>query len=222
MEMKLFFAPGACSRVTMSALEEIGVPFEAIPVNIHRGDQKKAAYKAINPKGKVPALAIGGRVLTENAAILHYLHSRFPEAALLPPVSSLEDAQAVLADLLWCSSTLHPLVRQIRNPARLTDGDTEALHDKGVAMFTELMTETNDRLSRTGPWWSGQDWSIMDVYLFWCYDVAASGGYDLAAHQTLVGHRGAVRARESFQRARAREMAAAEQLGLAFPPGFSL
>ena len=82
-----------------------------------RGEHKAPEFKSRNPKGKVPALEIDGTVLTENVAILWYLHQRHPEARLLPATSTpLEDARN-LADLCFCSATLHPLVTRIRMPS---------------------------------------------------------------------------------------------------------
>jgi glutathione S-transferase len=222
VRLQLYYAPGACSRVTMNALEEIGIPYESVAINLFSGEQNSAGYREVNAKGKVPALAVDGQVMTENAAILHYLHRSFPGVGLLPDAHSLEHEQMLLADLLWCSSTLHPLVRQIRNPARMTNGETEALKARGIELFEDLMSKTNERLAERGPWWYGDFWSIVDVYLFWAYDVAGSAGFALARHAALNSHRVAVRSRPSFQRAQEREISAAERLGIVFPAGFNL
>jgi GST-like protein len=59
-------------------LEECGMDYEIIPINISKGEQKTPEYLAINPNGKIPALvdedAEGGPVkLFESGAILLYL-----------------------------------------------------------------------------------------------------------------------------------------------------
>lgn len=221
MTMTLYFFPGACSRVTMTALEACGETYEAVPVNLSIGEQTGAAYRAINPKGRVPALRVGDHLLTENLAILFYLNELNPDAGLLPPVTAPVDRQQQLADLAYCSSTLHPLVRQVRNPARLVDGDTAPLQQKGLVLITEQLGRLSARLD-SGRWWYGECWSIIDVYLFWAYDIAASAGFDLNAHPALIEHQEKVRSFDPFRRARERELAAAERLGLSFPRGFNL
>jgi glutathione S-transferase len=213
----LYFCPGACSRVTLNALEEIGADFEARAVDIFRGEQRAPAYLAVNPKGKVPALQVENQLLTENAAILYYLHSRFHQAGLLPESSALP-LNAGLEDLVWCSSTLHPLVRQIRMPVRYTLGDPEAVNSKGMEELRPLIEMIAQRIS--GRWWYGNQWSILDVYLYWCYSTAASAGAQLPAG--LVEHGERVRARPSFQRALDREMAVVEQGRVHLPPGARL
>ena len=79
-ELTLFFAPDTCARVSMIALEETGHPYTEL-IALKRGDHRSPRYLAINPKGRVPALFVNGRVLTENVAILLWLATRFPGRA---------------------------------------------------------------------------------------------------------------------------------------------
>lgn len=54
-------------------LEEAGLPYELMPVDISRGEQHAASFRAINPNGKVPALLDEGIVIFDSSAILLYL-----------------------------------------------------------------------------------------------------------------------------------------------------
>ncbi len=83
-DIKLFIAPGSCARVPTILLEEIGLPYTTELVRFMKGEHKSPAYKAYNPKGKVPAILIDGEALTENVAIISLLNERFPDAGLLP------------------------------------------------------------------------------------------------------------------------------------------
>ena len=76
--MTLYFSPGACSLASHIGLEETGAPYEAKPILLAKQQQKTEAYLKINPRGKVPALSIDGKILVENTAILTYLARRFP------------------------------------------------------------------------------------------------------------------------------------------------
>lgn len=205
-ETILFQYPGACSRVVMTALEEIGLSFSDRLVDLPAGGQTRPDYLAINPKGKVPALLHGGRVMTETPAILHFLDRQHPDAALLPHHEDPMRDNAALADLSWCSGTLHPMVRQVRNPFRFTRGETDGIRADGTEKLTR---ECAAMAARIGDgWWYGERWSIVDVYLCWAYETAAVGGFPLDRYPALAGHAGRVRARPSFERALARERAA--------------
>ena len=68
--LTLYFSPGACSTASHIGIEECGAAYTEHPVYIAKGEQKTAEYAKINPRGKVPALAVDDRIITENTAIL--------------------------------------------------------------------------------------------------------------------------------------------------------
>lgn len=72
------------------ALNLKGLDYAQQPVNLVRdgGEQRRAAYREINPLGLVPALVHGRRTIVQSAAICEYLEETFPEPALLPPDSA--------------------------------------------------------------------------------------------------------------------------------------
>jgi glutathione S-transferase len=82
--MKLFeFAPTRSIRVRWT-LQELGVPFDAISVNLLSGEHKKPEFLAMNPAGKIPVLVDGDMVLTESIAIVVYLADKYPEKGFMP------------------------------------------------------------------------------------------------------------------------------------------
>lgn len=217
----LHMAPYTCARVTAIALEEAGIPFETKLVRFLKGEHKSPEYRRFNPKGKVPALEIDGDVLTENVAILGYLDERFPEARLMPVANSAADRAHHLADLCFCSATLHPLVTRIRMPMFFAgpDNAVEVKHTAEKAM-DEYFQVIEDRLD-VGPWWYGAEWSMMDGYLYWIFWRVEGAGYDVSRFPRFTTHARAMEARPAVQRAIAREEAAQAQLeaeGLAFVP----
>jgi glutathione S-transferase len=144
--LTLYLAPGSSSMAVHIALHEIGVPFETKPMSFSGNDMRAPHYLKPNPEGKVPTLLIGGRPLTEVAAILYYLAKRFPEAGLLP--HDIEaDAQA-LSWMSFAASTLHPARKQGLDHAR----EVWAIADR-----------------RLGNGWALQDYSIADIHLFRLY-----------------------------------------------------
>lgn len=104
--MKFYMTPGSCSTGIHILLEECGLVFEAYLVNLLAGDQYKADYLAINPKGSVPALVLDdGSALTEFSAIAWWLARRYPKHKLLP--ESLDGEVRVLGLMNYAVHTLH-------------------------------------------------------------------------------------------------------------------
>lgn len=221
MSIILYHSPGACSRVALNALEEIGVAFEDRPLALMRGEQKSPDYLAVNPKGKVPALLADGDLVTENAAILNFLANQHPAANLLPRTGNAAADTVGLTDLIWCSGTLHPLVRQILRPTLFSEADPAGVKQIGMDAYKAAADQMSARF-RDGGWWYGANWSIVDVYLYWTYSTAALGGFPLPEYSELVAHAERVRARASFQRALAREKAAVIAHDMPLPPGASI
>lgn len=216
MQMKLYFFPRACSRVTMNALEEAGLTYDLEVVNILAGEQKSPEYLEIHPSGKVPALQVGDQILTENASIVSYLHESNPDAGLLPAVSSpLAQAQQ-RSDLIWCSGTVHPYLRQVRMPVRFTDGDTSGIEAKGHEYLSGVAKQVNARLSE-GRWWYGASWSIVDVYLTWIFSSAQSAGFAMDDYPAVIDLMGRASDRPAFQRVLEKEIAGAQAAGLVLP-----
>ena len=216
-ELIIYMSPGACSRVTMTALEEVGLDYEDRPINTAAGQQNGAEYLAVNRKGKVPALVIAGQLLTENAAILAYLHRAYPDAKLLPGEDDPLAAAQALSDVIWCASTLHPEVRQVRAPFKWTQGDPAGVKQDGLLKFAKECAYIADRVGEDG-WWYGDRWSIVDTYVYWAYSTARIGGFPLEDYPRLLAHAERVRARPSFQRTLARELAAVERAKLPTDP----
>jgi maleylacetoacetate isomerase len=78
-----YWRSSASYRVRI-ALAHLGLPFEAVPVNLLEGHQRGAENLARNPQGLVPTLEIDGLRLTQSCAIIEYLNET-RGGSLLPP-----------------------------------------------------------------------------------------------------------------------------------------
>ena len=85
-ELTLHHSPNTRSTGALILLEELGAPFHLHLVNMKAGEQRQAAYLAINPMGKVPAITHGDALVTEQVAVFLYLADLFPQAGLAPPI----------------------------------------------------------------------------------------------------------------------------------------
>jgi len=85
LKLYAYWRSSASYRVRI-ALHLKGLAFETIPVHLVKngGEQHAAAYRALNPEGRVPLLVDGDFKLGQSLAIFRYLEDTHPTPALLP------------------------------------------------------------------------------------------------------------------------------------------
>lgn len=201
--MKLFYSPGACSLGVHVALEEIGAPFTTQRISTRDGSNLKPEYLAVNPKGKVPALALDdGTVITEYPAIAMYLARANPGAALLP--EGLRGEIDCLSVLDYIAGTVHPMgfTRQFRAARFASDAADEprVIADGKAAAESHLDVLA---ASLRGPWYFGAQYTLADSALFfieqWC------GRAQITPPPAISDHHQRMLARPAVQRALATE-----------------
>ncbi len=189
--MKLYYMPGACSLATHIVLEWIGVPYET--QRLSHGELKTDAYLSVNPAGAVPALALDGWILTQNAAILNYLADSYPAAAL--GGDGAKGRAEVNRWLGFVNSDMHPAFKPLF-------GATAYLADDAVIEKTRTHARQALRslFERANAQLKGRDWitgtrSVADPYLFVMVRWARMMEVDLAGlteverfHQRMHGN----------------------------------
>jgi len=218
----LYFAPSTCARVTLTALEEIGEPFETRLIAFMAGEHRKPEYLAINPAGKVPALQTKTGVLTQNGAILFYLAQTYPDAGLLPLSGDPKADASVLSSLFRMSADLHPLVTRFVIPGMILSDPASSAHVRAKAEeVLKLQLEPIATQLGKQPWYLGDRWSILDAYLAWIWFRITGAGFDPATFPAIADHYLRASERPSAQAALRHEARAQQELterGLAFTP----
>ena len=106
MSITIYGAPGSRARRPLWVARELGLAVETVvPAP---GETKEAAYLAINPNGKVPALVEGSLTLFESLAQTLYLAKKYGTGKLYP--SSVEDEARVWQWTLWGVNELEKLL----------------------------------------------------------------------------------------------------------------
>ncbi len=86
-----------CQRVKI-VLHEKKLPFQIIPINIRKNEQKSPAFLKLNPYGKVPAITDEETVLYESCIINEYLDEKYPEPPLMPKDPALRGKIRILIE----------------------------------------------------------------------------------------------------------------------------
>jgi len=182
--LTLYFSPGACSMASHIGLEEAGAAYTEKPTLLAKGEQKTEAYLKINPRGKVPALSVDGKVIVENTAILTYLAKQFPQTNLLP-ADPLEEARCI-STMAWFSNTVHPAYQRYVRSERFAEGDAAKAEVKetGRKNFWASCQEINSMLEGKD-WIMGKQFTVADPYALVFYGWGVRAGLpmkELAAY----------------------------------------
>lgn len=172
----LMYAKGTCAIGIHVILEELGIPYELKKVDFSTGEQHTPAYRALNPKGKVPALVRDdGSILTEYGAIAMWLAMTNPDKKLVP--SDPEGIARVIEVIDFAVGTLHMLSwRLFRRPSVYTDNEAEheQLQARGKEAVLKGLAVVDEQLA--GKDFVAGDYSIADSALyyieFWVAEVA--------------------------------------------------
>lgn len=164
MSYVLHYAPDNASLIVRLALEELGVPYRTAlvdrSVKAHRG----AAYRALNPAGRIPTLETPQGPISETGAILLWLGET--HGVLLPGAGAAERG-AVLNWLFFIANTLHPEAIQSfyvhrYGPEPAWPEMRAALRARVAAHLAVLETEA---VARCAGWFCGQTPSALDLYV---------------------------------------------------------
>jgi glutathione S-transferase len=192
--MKLYHTPGACSLAPHILLEETGLDYEPVRVDLMAKRLEGGGdYLAINPKGAVPALDVGdGEVLTENAVILQYIADRAGIEALLPARGLAR--YRVLEWLGYIATELHKGFGPLWLPQT-----PDAFKDVTRGMIGKKLDFVQGRLG--GDYLNGSAFTAADPYLFTILRWTDIHGIDLAGWPQLVAYRKRVAVRPAVARA---------------------
>lgn len=195
----LYYSTDSCSLGIRVILEELGLHYDAVPIDFRTKEQLGPAYGAVNPKRKVPALLRpDGSLLTEFQAIAFWLARSHPEARILAEdmegwIRTMEVMDFIVASVHMRGFTF------IIAPAKFAPG-TEAqaaLRAHGLAQvalgFDRLAETLGDRT------WIMGDYSIADAALFYVANWAVSRQIALPA--TIAAHHARMLARSAVRRA---------------------
>jgi len=195
-----YYRSSAAYRVRI-ALNLKALAYRQRAHHLAHGEQRAAAYLALNPQGLVPALEVDGGVISQSLAIIEYLDEIAPDPPLLP-----RDARAraiVRAMALAIACDIHPLGNlrvlnylrgELAQPQPAVDAWSRHWIETGFAALEPLV----QRHSGDGRHCFGGSVTLADLCLVPQMYNARRFGCDLAALPTLVAVDGALRELPAF------------------------
>ena len=140
------------------ALEELGLDYEVVPVNIGKDEQFDPDFLTISPNNKIPAIVDGEVSLFESGAILLYLAQK--TSKLAPAAGSIEYYQ-LLQWLFWQSAHFGPMLGQVHHFLKFNPGKSEYAEHRYYQEALRLYRVLNTRLE--GRDYITDEFSIVDI-----------------------------------------------------------
>jgi glutathione S-transferase len=151
--------PMSRGRIVRWMLEEVSEPYETKLLD-YGTTMKEAAYLAVNPMGKVPAIRHGDTVVTEAPAICAYLADAFPDRGLAPPPGDRRRGPY----FRWLFFAAGPLEAAITNQAMGFDIPADKQATVGYGCF-EAVVDALETAVADGPYLCGDLFTAADVYV---------------------------------------------------------
>jgi len=195
--MKLYHFPSPNPQKVTSALLELGLDCEKIPVDLTKEDHREPAFLAVNPAGRVPVLVDDGVTLTESQAILAYLGDK---TGRLWPVSVTGRAQA-LQWLFFLSQHVMPAAGEValRIRSRVTGVPAdETVIASGEKALPAVLSVLEGQLEK-GRWLLGSEFSLVDCAYCPILNVIEKAGLSVAGFPKVQAYLDAWRARPAWK-----------------------
>lgn len=154
--MKLFWCPQTRSTRALWLLEEAGVEYERVLIDIRDPSKSRDPdFEKASPMGKVPALADGEAMMADSAAIAIYVADKYPAAGLAPTIDDPSRAQ-YLYWMLFTPGVIEPAMSE------KFSGATPNKPQNGWGDF-DSMIEVLEKGISGGDWLLGAKFSAADV-----------------------------------------------------------
>lgn len=186
-------------------LEELGVEYRLIKVDLSKGEQKRPVFLALNPNGRIPVLVdLDGPGeeplnLAESGAILLYLAQKY--GALLP--QDPYEYQRAMEYLFLQAASVGPMFGQagwfLHSAPELVPLAVERYRNESLRLTSLL----DVRLAES-PWLAGSTYSIADIMHYSWLRIADYAGIDVNKFPHVRAWIDRISARPTVQRAIAR------------------
>ena len=162
-------------RKVSIALEEFGLPYEVVPIDIGKDEQFDPEFLAISPNNKIPAIVDGDIALMESGAILLYLAEK--TGKLLPPFGT-PGYWTVLQWVMWQMAHFGPMLGQAHHFLHFKRGVSEYAEQRYRGEAARLYRVLDARLAGRDyiadefsiadiiiwPWSTRHDWQEIDLH----------------------------------------------------------
>ena len=204
--LKLYYSIRTRATRPRWMMEELGVKYDLVRINMQERQHKSPEYLKIHPHGLIPALADGDQVIFESAAICLYLADKFPEKQLAPPPTSAERGKYYQWVLYAIATVEQTAINYWQNAA--TSRNPESKRDAALAEdYREsflVVCETLNNALWGNNFLLGNEITTADVLIGGALNMAKLGaGLPVDSFSQLGAYLTRLTSRDAFKRAHA-------------------
>ncbi|GAG85601.1 unnamed protein product, partial [marine sediment metagenome] len=165
-EYTLYWEALSGAIAPQAMLEEMGIAYNKIAVDMEKGEQRSLDYLAINPTGQVPALKLpDGTVIGESAAMVLVLGELHPKSGLVPEIGDPERPHFIRWLVFMAASVYMTFVR-VNHPERFIIDVTaiESVRAAAIAEVNRHFAVLNSAIEGA-PFFLRQGFTALDIYI---------------------------------------------------------
>lgn len=180
MRLYQYHPSGNCYKIRL-LLNQLGIPYEKVEIDILRRESRTPEFLRINPNGRIPVLEVNGRYLPESNAALYYL----AQGTRFFPQDRFAQAQ-VLQWMFFEQYSHEPYIATIRfwvafqRSAQKNADEIRRRMPLGYAALDVMERHLSQNL-----YFVDNRYSIADITLFAYTHVAEEGGFQLSRYPHL-------------------------------------
>ncbi len=198
--MKVYFNPQSRATRVRWILEELGEPYELVPMDFSKGDHKKPEYMKLHPLGLLPAIEDNGFQQFESAAIVMHLADKHPEKKLTPALGTNERGEYYQWIFFAMIEAEQPIVTILLNTRLLPEAQrSPAAVEKATQRFKIVAAALEGRM-KGREYIVGNTFTAADVVVGGVFGFAKMFGL-LADCPSLLAYVDRVMARPAAQKA---------------------
>jgi glutathione S-transferase len=181
-------------------LEELGLPYKVVEINLIKKEQKEDWYLKINPNGVIPAILDGNQRVFESGAIMLYLAEKYDAERKISYAPGTPEYTEQLSWLMFQVGGLGPSQGQAHHFRIFADARSEYAIERYYNETKRLYSVLDSRLKES-PYLAGDKYTIADVMHFVCVNAApAALEIDISEWPALKGWMERIKQREGVKK----------------------
>lgn len=196
--IKIYGSPRSSAGRVYWMLEEAGVAYERVPLDMSKKEHKSAEYCKLNPNGKVPCLRDGEFTIWESMAINTYLAAKYKKDLMgtTPEEMGLVQQWSYWSILDLQKPAIDWFIQAVFVPEERRDA---AVIEKAKAALPPLFQILDNALSKAS-FLAGNHFTIADLNVATVVNIVGPLGFSYEPYKNVQKWLSAVKDRPAYQK----------------------